>query len=34
MHQLTADHDSQSVSITDHPGFGDAHRALLFVPGR
>jgi hypothetical protein len=29
MHQLTIDHDSKSVSITDHPDFGDAHRALL-----
>jgi hypothetical protein len=29
MHQLTIDHYSESVSITDHADFGDAHRALL-----
>jgi hypothetical protein len=29
VHQLTIDHDSQSVTITAHPDFDTAHRALL-----
>lgn len=29
MHQLTIDHNRQSVSISGHPNFHDAHRALL-----
>jgi hypothetical protein len=29
MHQLTIDHASKPVSITDHPSFDHAHRALL-----
>jgi hypothetical protein len=29
MHQLTIDADNASVTITDHPHFDDAHRALL-----
>ena len=29
MHQLTIDHNRKSVSVSDHPDFGDAHRALL-----
>ena len=29
MHQLTIDHDSQSVAISGHPSFNEAHRALL-----
>ena len=29
MHQLTIDHDSQPVTITAHPSFDDAQRALL-----
>jgi hypothetical protein len=29
VHQLTINHDNQSVSITGHADFGDAHRALL-----
>ena len=29
MHQLTIDHNAKSVSISEHPDFGDAHRALL-----
>ena len=29
MHQLTIDHDDNPATITDHPNFDDAHRALL-----
>lgn len=29
MHQLTIDHNAKSVSISDHPDFTDAHRALM-----
>src|ERR1700741_1116872 len=29
MHQLTIDHHNQPVTITDHPNFDTAHRALL-----
>lgn len=29
MHQLTIDHDAKSVSVTEHPNYGHAHRALL-----
>jgi hypothetical protein len=29
MHQLTIDHASKPASITDHPSFDHAHRALL-----
>ena len=29
MHQLSIDHDTKSVSISDHPDFDDAHHALM-----
>jgi hypothetical protein len=29
MHQLTIDHDARSVSVTEHPNYDEAHRALL-----
>ena len=29
MHQLSIDHDTKSVSISDHSDFDDAHRALM-----
>ena len=29
MHQLTIDHNAKSVTISDHPDFTDAHRALM-----
>jgi hypothetical protein len=29
MHQLTIDHNAKSVSISEHPDFGDAHGALM-----
>jgi hypothetical protein len=29
MHQVTIHHERNSVSITDHANFGEAHQALL-----
>ena len=29
MHHLTIDHHNETVTITDHPSFDDAHRTLL-----